>query len=1511
MKKNAINTTSVTYLIALFCLFVLPYGSSAQVIGVTSQAASTSFCAGTSVNVSYTVSGTFSNVPSVNVFSAQVSDANGSFGGGQVTIGTLTSTSGGVISCTIPSTLLTSNLYRFRVISNNPPVNGSDNGVNLTIFAIALNSPTIAQVSLCQGEEFSVTFSQSSCNFVNTPSANIYSVQMSNAAGSFTNPVVIGTLAATVPAAIPCELPNGTPTGSGYRFRIVASSPAAIGADNGSNITVLAAAGNPTVFGNNVWNVHCFETRNDYVNNYQGFYTQTSLDFNTTTRWANNVSPSSANNTGGAAYSGCPILSTNYSYSYKRTNIPCGYYEIDIPTHRNEVYLIINGVTVFQHTVCCDAHPDIWRGVILPSDQIEIRSSNLSSTIGYLSATFVKLNEITMSAPVTVCASTNATLVATNNGTLGVTYAWTPSVSVSPTTGSVVIATPASTTNYTVTASANGCPVFTNAVLVTVNPVPTTAIAISTNVICNGFAVSTMTATGANTYVWSPAVSLNTSTGNIVVASPTITTTYTVIGSNNCTTVAATRVVTVQNVPTAPSPTVFGNNVWNVYCYNSSTYANLFGYYTENNLSFTTTARWAANSAPSTANGSSGIAYQGCNLTNASHGTIWKRTNFTCGYYQINVNSHNDNVTIFVDGNQEFQHIGTGDSHPAAWTGFLGAGSEVEIRHANTTGNTSSMAIAIFTVVAPALSPNVIICLGSSATLTAGYLSGVNYSWSPSTYLNATTGTVVIATPPGNTNYTCVITDTNTGCTAGSTTSVTVSSLPNLAVSPVSSTINCPAQIYTLTATGANTYTWNPSVGLSSANGHTVVATPSVTTVYTVTGNNNCSTATVVSTVSVVPLANPTVFPNGTWNCYCYNSVTYTNYYGYYTEDGSGTSGYDFNTTTRWASGAAPSNANNVNGQPYLGCTMPTTNWSMIFKRTGFSCNTYTITANQNLDAMVILINGVQVAARNGSSVVAPLWIGPLTPSSTVEFRLIQNTGTSGLNVSFTPMAATPSLSIWAGATSNNWFTATNWCGSGVPTASDDVLIYNTGTPFQPLISGAAAACANLTISPAKAAVSGSTSAITAAALTMSGAASLNVYGDFINQGNFTPGTGTVSILGTGNKIISSGNTLNFNTLILNNSGPIVLSAALCRINSNLNFTNGVITHTNELHFLNNATATNADVNSYVDGQVRKYGNQAFTFPLGFNGFYRPIGISAPVSNTDHFTADYNYLDPSPSYTHTSKDASIDHISRCEYWMLNRTGGSSNVTVTISWDASSCGIDNIADLVVSRWDAGQVRWKDHGNSSTTGNTSAGTVVSNGAISVFSPFTLGSRTALNALPIQLVSFDATCNNKQVHLNWSTNSEIRNDYFIVDYTLDGKNWTELNRINSKGSGSILRHYTIIDELPGNKYYRLTQVDKDGRKETFKTIVSNCDNTAQDITIFPNPSQAAFTLQFQSAIDETVALTVFDNLGRKLAGKEITVKKGFNSVPLELDLTPGVYSILVKQHSQNLKIQKLVIQ
>ncbi|MBL0259266.1 MAG: hypothetical protein IPQ03_17730 [Bacteroidetes bacterium] len=94
----------------------------------------------------------------------------------------------------------------------------------------------------------------------------------------------------------------------------------------------------------------------------------------------------------------------------------------------------------------------------------------------------------------------------------------------------------------------------------------------------------------------------------------------------------------------------------------------------------------------------------------------------------------------------------------------------------------------------------------------------------------------------------------------------------------------------------------------------------------------------------------------------------------------------------------------------------------------------------------------------------------------------------------------------------------------------------------------------------------------------------------------------------------------------------------------------------NTLEFGNTSTSTGATDSGYVDGPVSKTGNQAFEFPVGKNGRFRPIEISAPPLATDQFTAEYISEDPNQYYDVTRHDPSIDHVSRCEYWNLRTAG---------------------------------------------------------------------------------------------------------------------------------------------------------------------------------------------------------------------------------------------------------------
>src|SRR5204863_9162708 len=104
---------------------------------------------------------------------------------------------------------------------------------------------------------------------------------------------------------------------------------------------------------------------------------------------------------------------------------------------------------------------------------------------------------------------------------------------------------------YTVTVTSTGGCSATASRILTVNSKPSIAVTPLTSTICQGKS-SSLTASGASTYAWSPSTGLNTTTGATVSASPSVTTTYTVTGTNavGCTG-TATSTVTVNASPTA------------------------------------------------------------------------------------------------------------------------------------------------------------------------------------------------------------------------------------------------------------------------------------------------------------------------------------------------------------------------------------------------------------------------------------------------------------------------------------------------------------------------------------------------------------------------------------------------------------------------------------------------------------------------------------------------------------------------------------------------------------------------------------------------------------------------------------------------------------------------------------------------------------------------------------------------------------------------------------------------
>lgn len=157
-------------------------------------------------------------------------------------------------------------------------------------------------------------------------------------------------------------------------------------------------------------------------------------------------------------------------------------------------------------------------------------------------------------------------------------------------------------------------------------------------------------------------------------------------------------------------------------------------------------------------------------------------------------------------------------------------------------------------------------CTGQQANLMA--TGATNYTWSPSTGLNQTTGASVIATPASTTTYTVIGNGQGPGCIDTNTVTVTITSTATINVSG-NKTV-CNNVPVSLTATGGATYAWAPAAGLSATSGANVTANPTNSTTYTVTGTtaNGCTgTTTVVVTKGNNPninLTNNTAVCKGT-----------------------------------------------------------------------------------------------------------------------------------------------------------------------------------------------------------------------------------------------------------------------------------------------------------------------------------------------------------------------------------------------------------------------------------------------------------------------------------------------------------------------------------------------------------------------------------------------------------------------------------------------------------------------
>ncbi|MFC5282494.1 choice-of-anchor Q domain-containing protein [Pedobacter alpinus] len=186
--------------------------------------------------------------------------------------------------------------------------------------------------------------------------------------------------------------------------------------------------------------------------------------------------------------------------------------------------------------------------------------------------------------------------------------------------------------------------------------------------------------------------------------------------------------------------------------------------------------------------------------------------------------------------------------------------------------------------------------------------------------------------------------------------------------------------------------------------------------------------------------------------------------------------------------------------------------------------------------------------------------------------------------------------------------------------------------------------------------------------------------------------------------------------------------------------------------------------------------------------------------------------------------------------------------------------------------------------------------------------MGAYEKESALPVNLLSYTAKAEANGARLNWQTASEQNSKLFIISRSIDGINFEAIGNVNGKGDSNSLSNYTFLDlsASKGNNYYKLVQVDLDGKVKQLGVKVVNLSLAqSKELLIYPNPSTTIAHVKFTAGVYEKVAL--LDLSGRILQSKSIGKESDVISFNLT-QLSSGTY--LIRLTGNNESVSKLLI-
>lgn len=191
-----------------------------------------------------------------------------------------------------------------------------------------------------------------------------------------------------------------------------------------------------------------------------------------------------------------------------------------------------------------------------------------------------------------------------------------------------------------------------------------------------------------------------------------------------------------------------------------------------------------------------------------------------------------------------------------------------------------------------------------------------------------------------------------------------------------------------------------------------------------------------------------------------------------------------------------------------------------------------------------------------------------------------------------------------------------------------------------------------------------------------------------------------------------------------------------------------------------------------------------------------------------------------------------------------------------------------------------------------------------------PAALPTLSTASVLPIKLANFSVQPDNNHVKLAWTTATELNNDHFDVERSVDAATWKTVVTVKGNGTSSNAHSYQALDINPGKgmNYYRIKQFDLNGKAYVSEIRSLKMFAGSSAINVFPNPAKKNINFSILNNLNDA-AVTLTNSNGKVVHRETIqSVQANTNySLKLNTQPAPGVYILHLeaKGFSESIKI------